>query len=289
MKRMGIESLRDFVSLCVDLQRSDRGVNLIISGFTGEGKSTFGVKFAQEHARITGIPFSFDNITWNRNELLTWVDGEKEGKAGPDGLKPGQKPEYSLLIADEMFKMIYRRTWYEAEQIDMIATFNSCRDRHLIFIGCNPYFWDLDNAFTSQIRFYVYVSERGRAWVFQQENNPFSIDPWNIQENRKNFRKAKNPFKLNNFVCEITYNDFEPKEKEEYLKIRNTKRLSMFDEADKPKEKYKTIKDQRDKAINLCYEVLKEAKANPSYRLTETLIANKLCISREAVRIVHNK
>ncbi len=74
-----------------------------------------------------------------------------------------------------------------------------CRDRHLLIGGNIPNFWDLDTAFNSRIRFYVYIPNRGVAWVFEQENNPFSNDVWNRSKNEKGFRKYKNPYLLPNF------------------------------------------------------------------------------------------
>lgn len=283
-----IETLEDFASLCWDMQRSDRGVNIVVSGFTGEGKSTFTIKFAQAWSNISGVPFTFDRLTWSRKELLTWVDGEPGSKKDEAGLRKGQLPEYSLIIPDELFKMMYRRTWYEGDQIDMIATFNACRDRHLLVIGCNPYFWDLDSAFTSQIRFYVYICERGTAWVFEQENNPFSIDPWNTSENRTKFRKDRSPSKLANFVCQIEYPDFMPDERLEYYKIRNSKRLLMLEDGAKKGEGYKDIKAQRDKAIKLADYVLKTARDEPKFKLTDQFIAKWVGLGRETIRIARN-
>jgi len=129
-----------------------------------------------------------------------------------------------------------------------------CRDRHIFLCGNIPNFWDLDTSFTSRVRFYVYIFERGRAWVFEQENNPFTTDKWNAIENRKTFRKKKNPYSCPNFICEIHYPDWDDKEKEEYYKIRNTKRIEQFgDNKSEKKERYATVKNARNAVLKYFY------------------------------------
>ena len=266
-----LESIEDFAALINDMLKSDRDVNIAVGGFTGEGKSTFSTKLCKSYARIAKTYWGFDRMTWSRNEVIKWIDGGKN--------REGQLPEYSIILPDELFAMFYRRNWYEEEQIDGIATFNMCRDRHIMLCGNVPNFWDLDNAFTSRIRFYVYVPTRGVAWIFQQENNPFSNDNWNTQENKKLFRKHKNPFKIHNFVCEIHFDDWNPKEKEQYTNIRNTKRLQAIQQ-NKPEkqERYTNIKRQRDELIKLMFV------NNP--KLINKDIADIIGISAEAVRLI---
>lgn len=237
------ETLRSFASTIYKLLKSDRDVNIGVGGFTGEGKSTFSTKLQKEYSRVTGTAWNFNHMTWSRKELLRWIDGE--GKE-----KKGQLPEYTAILPDELFGMFYRRNWFDGRQIDAIATFNMCRDRHLFICGNVPNFWDLDAAFTSRIRFYVYIPWRGTAWVFEQENNPFSVDNWNATENRKVFRKKKNPYSCKNFLCSIEYPDWDIKEKKRYYEIRNEKRLSAVKENQSQRiEKYTDVKRQRDELL----------------------------------------
>ena len=216
-------NLKGFARTVSDLLLSDRDVTVGVAGFTGEGKTTFATKLARAYCEIMKLEWTFSYMTWSRKEMMRWIDGE--GKE-----KEGRLPEYSVIIPDELFLMFYRRNWYENSQVDAIGTLNMCRDRHLFIIGNVPNLWDLDSAFLSRIRFYVYIPERGKAWVFQQENNPFGNDPWNVNENRKIFRKEKNPFKCPNFVCEIAFDDWDEKEKAEYYNIRNEKRIMAIKE-----------------------------------------------------------
>ena len=169
-----LETIEGFAKLIHEVVQSDRDVNCGVAGFTGEGKSTFSTLLQKEYAKVSGTHWDFDRMTWSRKELIEWIDGKKKSKKDPKtGLREGQLPEYSAILPDELFGMFYRRKWFEEDQIDAIATFNMCRDRHLFLCGNVPNFWELDGGFINRIRFYVYVPQRGIAWVFTQENNPF--------------------------------------------------------------------------------------------------------------------
>lgn len=278
-----VESLKGVVRLFYNLLKSDRDVVIGIGGFTGEGKSTLNFALMKEYYELQGQTWDFKLMTWSRKELMLWIDGDKKKEVDPKtGLRPGQLPEYSGVVADELFKMFYRRNWFEDGQIDAIATFNMCRDRHLLVAGNIPNFWDLDTSFTSRVRFYIYVPERGRAWLFEQENNPFGKDPWNVQDNRKVFRKKKNPYTLSNFVCEFHFPDLTDKDKKVYLNIRNIKRLRAIDE-DKPEraERYRNVKAQRDELIRLVFKI--------NAKLKNKDLADVTGMSSEAIRLIRIK
>lgn len=240
------ETLNGFAKFLYTLLKSDRDVTIGVGGFTGEGKSCFSTALAKEYSKVSKTDWNFNYLTWSRKELFTWIDGKNKNDKG------GQVPEYTCLLPDELFTMFYKRNWYEEQQKDSIAILNMCRDRHLLLIGNIPNFWDLDGGFQSRVRFYVYISQRGKAWVFEQENNPFSSDNWNVNENKKIFRKAKKPYKCPNYVCEIEFPDWSKEEKEEYYSIRNEKRLEAIDvnKSDKV-ERYSKIKAQRDILIKM--------------------------------------
>lgn len=247
-------SLEEFAKLIHTLLKADRDVNIGVGGFTGEGKSTFLIGLEEEYSKIAKIDWNFEeNCTWSRKEFVGWVNGDKKGKIK-------RKKEYTAILLDELFTMFYRRNWHNDKQKEAIALLNMCRDRHLLVGGNVPLFWDLDGGFISRVRYYVYIPYRGTAWVFQQENNPFSSDPWNVLENKKNFRKNKGkPYRLPNFVSEISYPDLTPKQKSDYLKIRNTKRVQAQEDVKKEQiERYTAIKQDRDnliRALNLKHKV----------------------------------
>ena len=246
--------LNEFAVIIHKLLRSDRDVNVGVSGFTGEGKSCFAFKLMTEYSRVSGIDGINRNITWSRDELIQWVEGKGEKKQG-------QLKEYSGINCDELFGMFYRRNWYEDDQKGLIALLNMCRDRHLFIIGNIPSMMDLDPAFNKRLRFWVYIPKRGIAWVFQQENNPFLQDVWNMRDNRKTFRKFQNPYRSSNYVGSIEYDDFTESEKEFYYSMRNSKR-SMAIEDVKKKQQFssKKIREQRNKLVGYIFENMEKAK-----------------------------
>ena len=256
--------------------------------------STFATQLLRDYSQVSKTYWEMDRTTWSRKEMMRWIDGDGEKKKG-------QLPEYSAILADELFNMFYRRKWFDDDQIEAIATFNMCRDRHLLIAGNVPDFWDLDTGFVKRVRFYIYITERGKAWVFQQENNPFTKDPWNVTENKKIFRKHKNPYNVPNFICEIPFDDWTPEEKRDYYGIRNIKRVEALKEAkEQKKEKYTDIKLQRDNAINMWYadrrqlsEALKTASRKDKKLLkewskppTNQFISDVVGVSPEAIRLI---
>lgn len=281
MNRRKVITVTEFATVIHKLLRSDRDVNLGIGGMTGEGKSTFATSLQKEYARVSNTSWDFSRMTWDREELLTWIDGKPDTKEDRStGLREGQLPEYSAILPDELLPLFYKRNWFDDDQIDAVSTFNMCRDRHLFVAGNIPSFWDLDSSFIKRIRFYAYVPERGRVWIFEQENNPFAEDPWNRSENKKIFRKKRNPYYCPNFLFEIHYDDWTPSEKDEYLKIRNTKRLQATKRGGKNNEKYKDIKEQRNKLILLIYDI------NP--KMTDKKLAELSGIGKSLIGMIRN-
>lgn len=279
MLTLGIEnniSVKQLAELIFKLLKSDRDVNIAVGGFTGEGKSTFLIKLIQAYCKLADIPFTFEFLTWSREEMMTWIDGK-----GPE--HEGRRAEYYPIVPDELFKMFYKRLWYEKKQIDAIGVLNMCRDRHLLIAGAIPNFWNLDKSFITRIRFYVYITIRGEALIFQQENNPFSTDVWNVRVNEKIFRRG-NIERSPNFLFKVHYDDLDEDEKAEYLAIRNKKRLLYPDE---PEEEEKQEEATGEKKLSVDDELklfrleeLKRKKAEREQQEKEMQEIDNLLLKR---------
>ncbi len=266
----------DFAKVILDLAKSDRDVTVGCAGFTGEGKSVFLIKLQKTYSKITGLDWDLQkNMTWSRDELLKWIDGT-------GAKRTGRKPEYTAILADEIISMFFNRNWWDEGQKEGIEIMNKCRDRHLLIGGAIPNFWELDSGLASRIRFYAYIPRgRGRAWIFEQEDNPFTKDKWNVAENVKLFRKHRNPYKCPNFLCEIHFDDLTPDEKKQYYALRNSKRLNTENQTKKQREeRYGKIKEQRDNLIRHIFAV--------DEKLTNKDVADILEneISAEAIRLI---
>jgi hypothetical protein len=266
------ETMDNFAKLIVTIAKSDRDILIGVGGFTGEGKSCFMTKLCESYGRQANIKWNYTFITWSRAEMMQWIEGKGDSCEG-------QLPEYNAILADELISMFYRRNWYEDPQKGSIELLNKCRDRHLLIVGGVPVLWDLDTGILSRFRFYVYIAERGKAWVFQQENNPFGNDPWNVLENKKIFRKKKNPYSCPNFVCEILFDDWSPDEKKAYYALRNSKRRNTeLQNKTQNTEKYREIKEQRNKAVRKIFSL------DP--KLTNNEVGDLLDMSTELIRLV---
>ena len=289
--KLNLKNLKAFAELLHRLLNSDRDLNIATAGACGEGKSTFSIQLLKEYNALSLGAWCLDQTTWSRKELLTWIDGDSSNGEMVDGVRPGQLPEFAGILLDELFLLFYRRNWFDEGQIDAIGTLNMCRDRHLLIAGNIPNFWDLDGAYTSRIRFYVYVPWRGTAWIFEQDNNPFSTDKWNTALNRKIFNQYKAPYKCPNFVSEITYPDLSIQEKEKYIELRNNKRVgAVVGDSDK-KERYSKIKMQRDSLISMIFDThdrLRKESPNKISKLSFKDVSDVIDISAEAIRLIYN-
>jgi len=202
------------------------------------------------YSDLVGVNWSFeDSLTWDRDELRKWIDGEDEDKKG-------QKPEYSAVMADEMINMFFSHEWHDPEQMDMIKTLNQCRDRHLFFGGNNPSFFDLNPKVRDRFNFFAFVPERGVAWILVPEKNPFTTDKWNAKENIKLFRKYKHPYNSFNFAFEVRFPDLSADDKKRYLAIRNTKRVESLQKT-RDKRDFKTA-GKRDHVLGRAVLALME-------------------------------
>jgi hypothetical protein len=294
-----IINVNDFARICHELLRTDNDVTIGIGGFTGKGKSRLGSAIAHQYSMISNAYWGYDRMTWDREELDKWINGQ-----GPDHV--GQLPEFSVIVPDELILLFYRRKWYDDEQIEGISTLNTCRDRHLLIIGSIPKFWSADTGYTDRTRFYIFVYRRGEAWVFQQEENPFSDDPWNKTLNQKLFRKHKIE-KSPNFIGILKFDDWSPEEKAEYYEIRNKKRIESLEKIrsknkNNIKNKYKSLIEDRNKLIiealqrsrdikklvkNISdFELAKQIKAR---LMNNTQIADMLGMDHSAISIIEKR
>lgn len=272
MTRILQYTLRQLAKDIHDILRSDRDCFIGQGGMTGEGKSVGSIHLCKEYALVSKTVFNMDRLTWSRDELLKWIDGDETGK--------GQLPEYSAILPDELISMFYKRNWYEDYQKAAIELFNKCRDRHLFVIGNVPNFWDLDSGVLSRFRFYIFIPQRGVMWVFKQENNPFCADKWNVNENRKLFRKHDNPYQCPNFLCEIHYPDLNADEKKAYYAIRNQKRRATeLQNKEEKIEAYRDVKKQRDSLIRYAID---------HHGMTHNDVAEVTGLSRTLITFIYN-
>ena len=243
VKKEEIWSVKKLAGFFHAIVKSDRQGIIGVGGETGAGKSTFLAKFFSEYGLLNSVGWSFDNMTWSRDEMMGWIDGKKDSIINSEtGLKENQLPEYSGIMADELLPMFFSDNRFEEDQQKAIATLNMCRDRHLVIGGAVPTFWDLTSKFRGRVSFYAFIPRRGVAWLFEKENNPFAKDPWNTLLNEKLLRNNPNkPWASPNYVCTIRFDDWDGDLKKEYYRIRNVKRLKSLEAMEQKKVKKEKI------------------------------------------------
>lgn len=221
---MTIEQIADLIAKII---RKDYYIIAGCTGLPGVGKSCFVTQLGKATARKLGTKFSYeDNITYRRSELIEWIDGKGDKREG-------QKPEYSVLIPDELIEMFFKRNFAKRGQKEALQLLNKCRDRHLAILGNTPFFFDLDPNARQHFGLHFYIPKRGYAYIFMRDNNPFSYDMWHQKENEKLWRKYHgNAQKLLGFIGICSYKDWQPDEKEMYYAIRNEKRRASEEDED---------------------------------------------------------
>jgi len=239
-KKKELWSMNKFATFIYQILKADNQVLIGVGGETGRGKSTFLSQAFYEYGKVSGQGWGFENMTWSREELMKWIDGEnRDDTPDPEtGLRKGQKPQYSALMPDELIHMFLVDNRFDKEQQRAIMTLNMSRDRHLVIGGGVPNFWSLDSKSRDRFTMYVYIRRRGEAWVFVKEDNPFSKDLWNQRLNETSFRKNPNkPEKSPNYLCHVEFDDWEGDLREQYYAIRNEKRLKAISELEQKDDK----------------------------------------------------
>lgn len=254
--------VKHFARIIKETQANDNDVITVVSGTRGIGKSSLvGVIINQMVPNYyTEAGFKSINV-YSRQEFN-------------DKLK--SDPEESIINIDEAITSLFKREFWLREQNNIIKMLNMYRDkRHIIFLLL-PHFWDLDVSVRNSliIKFWVYVSKRGDAYIFTPQDNPFNFDVWNQKTNMELFSKGK-IYQSPNYLANIQF----PKMPEEYYnlykKVKAEKRAAAL-----LKEKEKPAVTKKD--------VIKAVQSwNPGVNTTK--LAEVINVERQYIYDVRNK
>jgi hypothetical protein len=238
--------LKYFINILKRIQDSDRDNVVGVSGFTGEGKSTFAVQCTKEGNKNK---FSWDNhLIYTRKETIEKIK---------------MISDYSFIDIDEAINVLYRRDFARGQQKELLRLLDMCRDKKLTLFFLIPDIWDLDSKLLRRrMRFWVYIDIRGIAYVFRPDTNPFIIDPWHRSDNEKllkNWMKGIHPERSPNFLEEIHFEDLTPEDKIKYLETKARKKaFAEKDEDQDTNEHALTKKAKNDIVWNYLIKVLME-------------------------------
>jgi len=163
LERLYRETGEDVYLLATMIRRrldADRPVLIAISGEQGLGKSTLAIQIG---LALMGDELSLDkHFAFTRQEFI-------------ERLKNIEK--YSVIIADEAVVM-HRRRSMRREQIGIVEMMNKIRVYRVCVIFNIPRFEELDKDIKKNITMHLYITQRGKAWVFRPIELPHVEDPW---------------------------------------------------------------------------------------------------------------
>lgn len=201
MAKPYITTFREFAQLLVDVTKSDRDAVVIVSGDTGEGKTTAEVLSMVEVCRLVGVPFNpVSMLVYDKDEFNELLDSA---------------PRFSPVGVDEAVGLFYSRDYQDSEQIALLKKLDRIRYRNLVMFLVIPSLTHIDKHIRdARVRYWIYVHSRkglGRdgeahAYIFEKEKNPFNPDPWNIKKNRYLFSQGKIHNSVN-YIGEVYFRD----------------------------------------------------------------------------------
>ena len=203
-------------------QRKQYDAALAISGYVGEGKSTFSLQLMKAYYEIDNLndfkKMCEKYLVYSRNDLKNITTKEK----------------FRFINADEAINILFKRDFMKGEQKNILRTLDVCRDMGHVFTFIIPSFWALDqHTVQTRIRLWVYVEKQKYAHFSRPLRNPYSIDVWNRTYNEKVIQKSGSITNTLNYVYSIKFDPLSPEEYKIYQKVKHEKRLKSQEEDDK--------------------------------------------------------
>lgn len=218
---------QDLAKSFVNRAKDDRDVVLAVTGYEGEGKSTYAV--AQVIDILKHLGKTDEEILENFNDYMIYSPNKEEMYK-----KITNKEKYLPINSDEAIKALYKLNWASENQKFLNTLFALCRKENKINILCMPRFSDFNEYFRNhRIMYWLLIVERGTGILMQKDWNPFTKDPWHMEENRKfidekMYRKKLIEFDANekinllsktkNFVAIVKWDNIGTRFKNVYLK-----------------------------------------------------------------------
>lgn len=231
MKRKVVkeESFKELISIVKETLTSNRDFIMVVTGRTGEGKSTFLVWSALKYLA------SDENFDIRKLDLNNIISFSKEDFAN----KIKESPKYHVIIGDEAVNLLFSREFANREQIEIIKLLNMYRNKCFFYGFAIAQFFQLDKAFREDlVRLWIHIPRRGYAYLFAPDQNPFAQDKWNRKVNQDIFKfHGTNiyPEKSPNFIGLIRFRALPEKIEKVYEEIKENKRAEIKMKVEAPK------------------------------------------------------
>lgn len=211
-------------------QENKFDVNIIVSGGTGSGKSTF----------VGKLLFRFDDFDPWKHQVY-----KRE-----DVIRLIQDQTLGICWDDEAINSSYKRQFQSGEQHTLIKTVAMYRSNFNLFISVAPEFYSIDKGLRDYYAIHIFVPRRGLAVVLRRDNKSiFATDRWYTTYNQKLEeswfkKKQKNPdfeipyHKLKGFIAYVKFNDLTDRQRKIIEEVKKVKRAEAMKEEKSEKEIY---------------------------------------------------
>lgn len=214
--RPPVYTITEIAKLLKDRTQNHYDGNVIVSGGTGEGKSTIIFKIFKKFPNFK----LQDKLVYDRGEMLHLIKDFKK----------------SYIFADELISSFFKRTFWDRLQGELIQALNMYRSNFNIFCGAVPIFYSLDKELLKCFALHIQIIKRGIAIIHAPISaRNFSDDPWDVKHNQRledewSKRRQKNPnfkppiWKYSTFQGYVFFSSLTKKQEEIYEKLKEEKR-----------------------------------------------------------------
>jgi len=204
-----------------EAQRREYDAGNAVSGYVGEGKSTFTIQLMKKYYKIGSLSefktMCNKYIVYSRKDIKRITTTETK----------------QFINVDEAINVLFRRDFMKGDQKDLLRTLDVCRDMGHIFTFIIPSFWALDShTVQTRLRLWVHVEKQKWAHLSRPLRNQYSIDVWNRTANEKIINKTKSVVNTLNYVSTMGFDPLSPEEYKIYKEVKHAKRLIAQDEKD---------------------------------------------------------
>lgn len=208
-----------------EAQRREYDAGNAVSGYVGEGKSTFTIQLMKKYYKIGSLSefktMCNKYLVYSRKEIQKITTTETK----------------QFINVDEAINVLFKRDFMKGDQKNLLRTLDVCRDMGHIFTFIIPSFWALDShTVQTRLRLWVHVEKQKWAHLSRPLRNQYSIDVWHRTENEKIINKTKSVVNTLNYISTMGFNPLTPEEYEIYKEVKHAKRLKAQTEKDEKPE-----------------------------------------------------